>query len=414
MKPFNDYDLGKILNNQWKQALDKIDCFTNEEVMQNSLELLSENIYQEFFIEPFIILDEDYKKREVNQKKIKKYIDPFFRDYNDDEYTYVDGVEIKIYYPYSGEKDLLKCRPSVFLLGGYPNITVEKDYIVLSVEKTLSETKAPTAKDDINKTITRDKEEIVSALKNINASVESFNNNLTKRALEELNKKKAKIEQYYEVSRMLEVPIEKTDYAKKIIPFQRRIMPIAHKYRREDYYGISNEEYNNILFTIKHTLTTYESTPCSYKSLGEEELRDTLLAALNGTYLGAATGETFRKKGKTDIRIEANNRAAFIGECKIWNGKKSIETSLNQLDSYLTWRDCKTALIYFVRKKNFFPIINSIYDTLNEIENIKSIKELDKNEYECDYYSKSNEGQLISIRVMLFNLYCDNKKIKER
>ena len=38
----------------------------------------------------------------------------------------------------------------------------------------------------------------------------------------------------------------------------------------------------------------------------------------------------------------------------------------------------------------------------------RSVKEIDKNEFECLFVSKSNSGQYIKIRVMLFNLYYGN------
>lgn len=62
--------------------------------------------------------------------------------------------------------------------------------------------------------------------------------------------------------------------------------------------------YTEILTTIKHMESTYERTPSSYVKMQEEDLRNTLLAALNGTYLGGAVGEAFRNNGKTDICIE--------------------------------------------------------------------------------------------------------------
>ena len=97
----------------------------------------------------------------------------------------------------------------------------------------------------------------------------------------------------------------------------------------------------------------------------EEDLRNTLLAALNSTYLGKATGETFRNNGKTDICIEADDRAAFVAECKMWTGSKAVAKAIHQLDSYLTWRDCKTALIYFVRRKDFISVVDTMGAKLN-------------------------------------------------
>ena len=164
---------------------------------------------------------------------------------------------------------------------------------------------------------------------------------------------------FFSVANMFEVSVKKSAYAETHVPLQRKIVPIAHEYKKEDIYSISDANYADILATIKHMGSTYERTPKSYAAMKEEDLRNTLLAALNGTYLGGAVGEAFRNNGKTDICIEEKNRAAFVAECKMWTGQKAIADALKQLDSYLTWRDCKTALIYFVRKKDFLAILQT-------------------------------------------------------
>ena len=136
-------------------------------------------------------------------------------------------------------------------------------------------------------------------------------------------------------------------------------------------------------------------------------MRNTLLAALNATYKGDVTGETFRNAGKTDICIERENRAAFVAECKMWTGPKEVSSAVFQLDSYLTWRDCKTALIYFVRRKDFLKVLESAEDALKAIDGMKRVSSVDKNEFECQLLSKANPGQLVKVRVMLFNLYAE-------
>lgn len=184
-------------------------------------------------------------------------------------------------------------------------------------------------------------------------------------------------------------------------------MPISHKYEAENYYGITVKDYKDVLSTLKHTASTYERTPSSYKSLHEEDLRNTLLAALNATYKGDATGETFRNAGKTDICIERENRAAFVAECKMWTGQKEVSSAVFQLDSYLTWRDCKTALIYFVRRKDFLKVLENAENALKTIDGMKRVSSVDKNEFECQLLSRTNPGQLVRIQVMLFNLYTE-------
>ena len=111
--------------------------------------------------------------------------------------------------------------------------------------------------------------------------------------------------------------------------------------------GITDETYGHILQFIRHQGRTFERTPSTYAVHGEEDLRNIILAQLNGHFHGDAVGEAFRRKGKTDICIEQDNRAAFVGECKLWTGAAGLTAAMDQLLGYLTWRDSKAALIMF-------------------------------------------------------------------
>lgn len=77
MKPFSDYDLSQVIANQWSKVHKRIDSLTNEEIMGNELAILAENIYQEFYIAPVSILEEDFSKRSIRQGKIQRYVEPF-------------------------------------------------------------------------------------------------------------------------------------------------------------------------------------------------------------------------------------------------------------------------------------------------------------------------------------------------
>ena len=408
MKPFREYDLSKVIANQWAAVNKKIDTMSNEEIMANDLDVLAENIYQEYFIEPVTIFEEDFSKRSIKQGKIQKYIDPFFRDYSDREYVEVDGVIAEFYFPYTGESDLFKCRASTFSMGVYPEITVNKTTVSFRIERSLSEMNNAKAKDSLLGSLEQALKEIRDGLSYANNDVAAFNNSLKQQAMKWLEEKKKKVEAYFSIATMFEVPIEKKEYAQTHIPLKRHIVPVAKHYETSNYYGILDGDYKDILDSIKHTGSTYERTPSSYKTLHEEDLRNTLLAALNATYKGDATGETFRNRGKTDICIERDNRAAFVAECKMWTGQKEIGNAIDQLDGYLTWRDCKTALIYFVRRKNFLKTLESAEAALRAYDGMRNVVSLDKNEFECLFLSKANPGQQIKMRVMLFNLYCED------
>lgn len=405
MRPFSDIDLGMILSSNKQKMAAKVDSLKNEEIMANDLEILASNLYEEFRIEPVEIMDEEFSKRHIGQAKIKKRTDPFLQDFYGKEYTEVDGIVMIFYFPFTGEEDLFKCHASTFLLSGYPDISINQGFISLRYEYSLNEMQSENAKDNALNRLEHDIKDIRKGISYANKDVESYNASLQKQALHFLEDKKKKVESFFSVANMFEVPVKKSAYTETHVPLQRKIVPIAHEYKKEDVYSISDTNYADILATIKHMGSTYERTPGSYAAMKEEDLRNTLLAALNGTYLGGAVGEAFRNNGKTDICIEEKNRAAFVAECKMWTGQKGIADALKQLDSYLTWRDCKTALIYFVRRKDFLAVLQIAEETLRAIPEMRQVQAMDKNEFKCYMVSTQNPGQQIQVRVMFFNMY---------
>ena len=74
----------------------------------------------------------------------------------------------------------------------------------------------------------------------------------------------------------------------------------------------------------------------------------------------SVTGETFNKIGKTDILIRYKNANVFVAECKFWKGIKAFYETIDQILSYLTWRDSKTAILCFVKNKEINPVLGQI------------------------------------------------------
>jgi hypothetical protein len=404
MQPFRDIVLSQSFVATHAKISQRIDSLSNDVIMANNLELLADNFYEEFYIQPVTIYDEDFSKRKGIQGKIRRRLDPFFSNAYNKEYVEVDGISMTFYFAYEGERDLFKCQASTFSMSGYPEINISDTHISFAYEKTLQEMEQEGAKESLLKTLDHDLKNIRAGIEYCNRDVISFNASLRANALARLQEKRKKVESYFSVASMFELPVSKTTYAETHIPLKRNISPISQVYDRQSVYCINDRDYKDILLTIKHTGSTYERTPSSYKSMHEEDLRNTLLASLNATYKGDATGEAFRNKGKTDICIEFDNRAAFVAECKMWTGQKDVTLALDQLVSYLTWRDCKTALIYFVRRNDFMRILSTAETALRAVSTIRQIEIVDKNEFKCCMISKSNPGQQIQVRVMLFNL----------
>ena len=114
--------------------------------------------------------------------------------------------------------------------------------------------------------------------------------------------------------------------------------------------AISDDGFAAILREIESVSTAVQRLPKTFAKMPEESLRDVLLVVLNNRF-GPTSGETFSRRGKTDIFIPygGDERAVFIAECKVWKGQRAFEETIDQLLGYLTWRDSHAALIVFVR-----------------------------------------------------------------
>lgn len=122
---------------------------------------------------------------------------------------------------------------------------------------------------------------------------------------------------------------------------------------------LDENTYADILKIIHDTGVEIERHPSIYEGKDEETLRDHFLMVLS-PHFQSVTGETFNKQGKTDILIRHEGKNIFVAECGFWHGAKQFHEKIDQLHTYLTWRDSKTALIWFVRNKQFGSVLETI------------------------------------------------------
>jgi len=104
----------------------------------------------------------------------------------------------------------------------------------------------------------------------------------------------------------------------------------------------------------------FERLPSTYAGKDEETLRDHLILNLEPRFQIGTTGETFNKSGKTDILMRHEGKNIFGAECKFWRGQKAHHETIDQLLSYLTWRDSKTAIVYFLDTKEMAAPLKAI------------------------------------------------------
>ena len=242
--------------------------------------------------------------------------------------------------------------------------------------------------------------------------VERFNADLPAHVAYLVSQRRKRLQQTEGLQDLLGIPLRRNPDAPSVTPVQltRRLvrpLPPPPKSGYQSEPGIEEPDYQHILSVIRHEGRTFETTPKTYAMHDEEELRDILLAHLNGHYQGAASGETFRAAGKTDIRIEDGTRAAFIAECKVWKGQKELLAAIDQLLSYLTWRDCKTAIVIFNKHNTKFSgIVDVIGKTFAEHPLNRGVTvSSESGEWQFQMTSAEDEGRQLKVHVFVFDLY---------
>jgi hypothetical protein len=129
--------------------------------------------------------------------------------------------------------------------------------------------------------------------------------------------------------------------------------------------SIDQANYEKILEIIAHMSLAMERSPQTFSKLSEGEIRDFFLIVLNSHFKGQVTGETFNNHGKTDILLRVEDKNAFIAECKFWRGRKSFLETIDQILSYMSWRDTKAAILVFYKGKSFSRILTTIEKTIS-------------------------------------------------
>lgn len=110
---FNQIDLIAIAEVQKQKIIRAIDEINSNKLLQSATDTLCELFEREYKLEAPKLDKENISTRQ-EEAKVDVSHDPnrFIRDRS--KPFYVDGIRVTFYVPYSGNKDLFKCRPSTF------------------------------------------------------------------------------------------------------------------------------------------------------------------------------------------------------------------------------------------------------------------------------------------------------------
>jgi hypothetical protein len=213
----------------------------------------------------------------------------------------------------------------------------------------------------------------------------------------------------------LNTPLKKKDKPLfEIPPLRQQLIPKLPEPNSQDEPVLAEALYKHILEKCGDMARAMELSPSAFALLGEENLRVLFLVLLNGHYEGGMTAETFNFGGKTDICYRHKGRNLFIAECKIWDGATKHKKTIDQLRGYLSWGDSKTALIIFVRRKDFNKALENMFTATREhtgcLKELENYRTENSRRYE---FTKDDNKQTFAMTVMAFHLPEETSKPEE-
>lgn len=130
-----------------------------------------------------------------------------------------------------------------------------------------------------------------------------------------------------------------------------------------------------------------------------------MLLILEPNFQGSATGETFNKKGRTDILLRHEGSNVFVAELKYWHGNKAYIQTISQLLGYLTWRDSKAAVILFVSNKNFGAVLDSIQKSTTQHPNFLGLVNVVADGwYQYRFHINADPNREVMLAVQAFHV----------
>ena len=400
----------------------EVEQMTDTEILFCNFQEYADYLVKKYCISPITIFETNID-RSLSETKVKK-INPFRGYPFERDFFEIDGVCVTFKIPFDGNPDLFEITPSRCILSRFSTQSFVKPHgddcgsFTLDFEYTKQELQDKGEKmlEFVQNRFENEFGSYKTMISNVNAEAAQYNDRLNTTALQLLETRKKKADSFSAISAALQIPLTTSQNAPNTKPIQLKrivrqpsVKPTATPVMPEAC--ISDHDYANINNIISMCGTTMEKTARTYFANTEEELRDHLLAALN-THYEAATGETFRKIGKTDIHIEFENKAAFIGECKIWHGESMFQDAIQQLINYSTWRDLKVSVIIFNKKnQSFQPILLKIKNWADT--NAVSYTQPQANIWKCKYH-RSDMNVDIKLTILAFDLYVDKSQFKDQ
>jgi len=401
MRAFRQQELSDLLEENDQKIKERIDSEFDDYILNVDEQTYAEFLADEYFIEP-MILDFDKihlteQERNVSGEELASHT---FADPNK---TY-KKQEITFHIPCSGTaRILIRYKPNKSYTWS-PEVFTEEGCVCYEVLN-LDESNPNYVKKISNET----NENLKAHLKFQTDQINDYNNSLKSNVLQILAPRKATLSKRKKTIETLGYPVmgqsTANTYSIPLAKKRSKIKPTIQSGTATVDPTLAEGDYNEILNIIYDAGKMIEKYPSSYKDNDEEQLRDALIVTLQTHLDASVTGETYNKSGKTDILLRYKSNNIFVAECKIWHGKKEYLEAIDQILSYLTWRDSKTAVVIFVKNKEITPI-NEIIENETKIHAnfISSNEKSGESWFNFTFHLNGDKERKLKLAVLLFHL----------
>src|SRR5258708_24838514 len=361
---FNKCQVFSIVQGHTESLKRRVQSIPANALLNDSEQDLVQELVDEFWLNVPLIRDEDIYIAQARETQVDVSGDPMRRFFYDRHSgpILVPGNETVIAVPFDGDAEFFKIQPQSYTLNP-PRGKITKNEILLTYIRT--DQNAEAIKQDYQRTVNSIKQYLTS----LSQSAAQFNSQLEGLVMSQLKARKDRLLADAGMTAAIGLPLKKREGTPLTysVPVTRRVPKIeqlkpAGAFKPEP--ALANEDYEEILRIMHNMVQVMELSPQAFHNMGEEDLRSHFLVQLNGAFKGQATGETFNFQGKTDILIRVEGKNVFIAECKFWKGEKALLATLDQLLSYLSWRDTKAAVLVFNRNADFSAVLAKILETV--------------------------------------------------
>jgi hypothetical protein len=394
---FHQADISALRDGRLRQLEGAVNAIEPNRLLNSSVEDLVSYFADSFKLDtPRLRRDDAVVEQRETQVQI--------RDVFESRTIETTGTLVELTIPFDGDSEMFGVRPNRWSLSP-PRAEVTAEGLVLKI--TGRELQPNQVKSESDRQLTS----IDEYLAWLRVDTDAFNTSIPQIIRTQIAQRRKKLLDDRNLVSNLGFSLKKRPEAPKTYaaPVSRKRieprMPPASTAPFKPEPALVDAEYANILDIVSNMARVMERSPSAFASIDEEDLRQHFLVQLNGQYEGQATGETFNYQGKTDILLRVDGRNIFIAECKYWRGAKSYVETIDQVLSYISWRDTKIAVIVFNRNKEFANVLTQIRALTREHHGYKSGPVVEgETRFRYIFGQKADQSREVVLTVLAFDV----------